>query len=134
MSNDRRSVPFWGTISFNGTLSLLKAKRAKSKHYIQLMETAGVQKFRSVGLKFIDDNASLHRSREVTTWKLNPIEKVWAYMKRQLQCMKVRFDDLERTIYEIWSQIPTSYIRELYQWMPNRVSQCFKNRGFPIKY
>lgn len=151
LSNDRRSVHLWGAISYNGTLSLLKApERAKSRDYIKLMETAGIQNLRSVGLTFIDDNAPIHRSREVTNWKeengvsilewpahspeLNPIENVWAYIKRQLQCMKVRFEDLERTIYEIWSQIPTSYIRKLYRSMPNRVSQCCRNKGLPIKY
>ncbi len=60
----------WGAISYNGKLSLLKApERAKSKDYIQLMESAGVQNFRSVGLRFIDDNAPIQQSREVTAWK-----------------------------------------------------------------
>ena len=105
-------------------------ERAKSKDYIQLNETAGVQNFRSRGLRCIDGNAPIHRSREVTTWRiengvslqewlahspeLNPIENVSAYIKRQLQCMQVRFEDLEGTIYEVWSKIPTSYIRVNY--------------------
>ena len=107
MSNDRRSVHYWGARSYNGTLSLLKApEEAKSKDYIQLMKTAGVQNFRPVGLMFIIDNAPIHRLREVSTWKrengvslrewpahrpeMNPIENVWAY--RSDNCSAWKFD------------------------------------------
>ena len=65
---------------------------------------------------------------------LNPIDKVWAYMKRQLQCMVLDHGNLEKAVVDIWNKVPTEFLQKLYQSMPNRVNQCLKNPGFPIKY
>ena len=73
------------------------------ENYIGILETAGVPNLANNGINSFDDNFPIHRARIVRDWKrdnsvqeyswsahsahLNPIEDVWAYMKRQRQCM-----------------------------------------------
>ena len=41
---------------------------------------------------------------------------------------------LELVVTDIWNTIPISYIQKLYKSMPNRVTECCKQKSFPIKY
>ncbi len=92
LSNVRRSVHFWGAITPNGTLPLIKADdHCKARDYVNIVEQAGVQNLSSLALKFVDDNCPLHRAKTANQWKrdngacrlpwpahspdLNPIEK-----------------------------------------------------------
>ena len=145
MTNDRRSVHFWGAISHNGTFNISRLLREPSRKTIfnfwklQVFKASGQWGLgSSTTMLLFTDRERSRRGKERTgqEWPahspdVNPIENVWAYIKRQLQCMKVGLEDLGRTIYEIWCQIPISYIRKLYQSMPNKVSQCCKNRDIP---
>ena len=151
LSNDRRSVHFWGCITPFGTLPLIKApEKCNSRDYLGVVEKAGVHNLRNFGLKFIDDNCPIHRAGIVNDWKidngieilpwpahspdLNPIENVWAYVKRQLGAMQLQFEDLEQTVTEIWDKIPQEFIDNLYKSMPKRVEACLKNKGYPTQY
>ena len=67
-TTSRLSMMFWGCISGNGSLVLLKTpKRFKSADYIDLLKTAGIDTL-GEDLFFMDDNCPIHRSREVKQW------------------------------------------------------------------
>ncbi|KAF8451768.1 hypothetical protein BGX38DRAFT_1091343, partial [Terfezia claveryi] len=57
---------------------------------------------------------------------LNPIEHIWAYMKRQLYKRK--------HWQEIWKEIPESLLESLYSSMPRRVAAVIKAEGWYTKY
>ena len=100
-TTSRFSMMFWGCISGNGSRVLLKTpKRCKSADYIDQLKTAGIDTLGEDQF-FMDDNCPIHRSREVKQWfhdngiaeefwppyspDFNPIENVWAQMKRKFQ-------------------------------------------------
>ena len=64
----------------------------------------------------------------------NPIENVWAYMKRQLEFMVLDHENLEKAVVDSWNKVPTELSQILYHSMPNRVNHGLKNQGFPTKY
>ena len=43
-------------------------------------------------------------------------------------------DTLEEAVYSVWNNVKDSFIEKLYSFMLNRISQCIRNSGFPIKY
>ena len=96
MSNDRRSLHFWGTITINCVMPLIKApEKCSARNYIDILETADVPSLPNNGITFVADNCPIHRARIVKDWKresnvqeysrpshspdLNPVENVWAY-------------------------------------------------------
>ena len=144
------SMKFWGCISGNGSRVLLKTpKRCKSADYIDLLETAGTDTLGEDQF-FMDDNCPIHRSKEIKQWlhyngivkefwppyspDFNPIEIVWAQMKRELNAMHLIPDTLEESVYSVWNNVKDSFIGKLYSSMPNRISQCIRNSGVSIKY
>ncbi len=100
---------------------------------------------------FIQDiNCPIHRCREVKAWfeangvgkglwpacrlDLSPIENVWAYMKRQMQAIKLTSDNLDETVIRIFESIPKSYIENLYPAMSTKVIKCIRWHGCATKY
>lgn len=148
-SSSRFSIMFWGCISAHGWRVLFKTPaKCTARSYIDLLERAGINNLGS--FIFQDDNCPIHRAGVVTEWfadhgvtkedwppyspDLSPIENVWAYIKRQIRCMKVDEKNLEETVLAIWESIPNSYFKTLYKSLPKRVNICCKNRGFPTSY
>ena len=69
MSNDRRSLVFWGAITINGVKPLIKApKKCSARDYIGILESAGVPNLPNNGINFVD-NCPIHRARIVKDWK-----------------------------------------------------------------
>ena len=151
LSNDRRSVHFWGAITPKSTLPLIKAgDNCNAWDYVKILEQAEVQNLSSLALKFVDDNCPIHRGKIVNQWKrdnsvcrvpwlahspnLNPIENAWAYVKRKPQSMTLAFESLEETVINVWNNIPIIFLQNLYQLMPPGVEQCLRNKGYPAKY
>ena len=149
-SSSRISVMFWGCISGNGGKVLLKTpQKCTSADYVKILKDAGIDTLEESQF-FQDDNAPIHRSSLVIEFfeshgiakedwppyspDLNPIENVWAYMKRQMRSMDVTPENLETTVFDIWNKIPAQFVENLYHSMPGRVSRCFSGRGFPIAY
>ncbi len=61
---------FWGAFSYKEVLPLLNApERCNSDHYIQLIQTTGIQNLPSLGPKFDDDNGPIDRSKVVGDWE-----------------------------------------------------------------
>ena len=142
------SMMFWGCISGNRSRVLLKTpKRCKSADYIDLLKTAKIDTLGEDQF-FMDDNSSIHRSREVKQWlhdigiakeflppyspDSNPRENVWAQMKRELNAMHLTPNTLKEAVYSVWNNVKDTFIEKLYSSMPNRNSQCIRNSGFSI--
>ncbi len=78
-------------------------------------------------ITFVDDNCPIHRARiardrkrenclQEPSWPvhspdLNPIENIWAHMKRQLQCMVLDHEILEKAVVDIWNKVPADFLQ-----------------------
>ena len=139
-------VMVWGAISARGT-GMLKTITGtlNSEGYLGILRDYLIPTAHMLGygacFYLQDDGAPCHRSRLVTDWKseqtfqcliwppqspdLNPIENVWADMKRHL-CNNPQGtkDDLEREIRRYWDTIG----------MPARIRECLAAAGGHTRY
>ena len=85
---------------------------------------------------FQDDNCPVHRSHAVQerfqnsnvpriSWPLyspdlNPIENVWAFMKKRLSQGVRTWETLEEDVWETWNSTPQTFIDLLFCSMPRR--------------
>ena len=101
---------------------------------------------------FQDDSAPCHRSTLVNKWKaensireltwpgyspdLNPIEHLWAFMKKKvvLKCPynKKTLIDAIKIVWE--NEIPETLLENLSRSMESRIAECIKANGFSTKY
>ena len=66
---------------------------------------------------------------------LNPIEHVWAEMKRLLRDRDTSsLPKLEAEIRDIWENLDRSYLKALFDSVPDRLSEVIKNKGKATKY
>jgi len=130
----RLGVLIWGCITFNGlgTLDFVEGDINALK-YIDILEDnlwpVVARYFPQNNSIFQDDNAPIHRAREVMEYRvenkiktllwpaqspdLNIIENVWQRLKRELQndatCIAT-VDDLKARIRHLWENLPVSYV------------------------
>jgi hypothetical protein len=79
---------------------------------------------------------------EVLDWPpqspaLNPIEHLWAYLKRRLAAYKkdpTSMHQLWERIEEEWEDIPQSFCIELISSMPSRIAAVLEAKGGYTKY
>ena len=110
---------------------------------------------------FMQDNSSTHTSKLARAWfkdndwvvakypayspDLNPIQHVWAYMKREIHrrypdlvnmsgSPEVVKEALADALTEICNGIPESLLESLYTSMPRRVAAIIKAEGWYTKY
>ncbi len=98
-----------------------------------------------------DDNDSKHRSLIVRQWKadyqikslnwpsnspdLNPIENIWAILKRKVnETCPVSKDEYIKYIEEKWCEITEETIINTIGSMPNRIQMVIENKGDWITY
>ena len=110
--------------------------------------------------RFQQDNASIHRSGEITTWferngiillnwppcspDMSPIENLWNILKRRLRRIFPHLRDLkdnyadrvefQRCVEIAWNSIPQSMIRELLESTERRLQAVIRARGWYTKY
>ena len=154
-SSVRRSVMYWGCISFDGTVSLIRcSNNMKAPEYVDVLEGAAIQVASSeYGLTFMDDNAPIHRAKLVKEWKafhhvnclnwpayspdLNPIENVWGLIKSRIHSRSippVTLAELDTAVRREWNNLLPSYMQNLYLSMKRRLQACISVHGYPTKY
>lgn len=103
--------------------------------------------------QFQQDNARIHTSKltmdyikkskiNVMEWPanspdLNPIETVWAYLKFKLDQYTTKpnsMDELWDRVQDVWNNIPVEFLKHLYESMPGRMHELYKNKGGHISY
>jgi transposase len=152
-STDRRSIMYWGCISYDGVGRLIRcSNRMNAEEYCATLQEACVQVLSDCNLQLMQDNAPIHRAQIVTNWlinnnvrtitwppyspDLNPIEEVWAHIKNKIgdKCLLRNLDELDQLVTNIWSNVSVDYIKTLYNSMSTRLRQCVKSKGYPINY
>ena len=66
---------------------------------------------------------------------LNPIEMIWAIMKKRLSGIIYKdSNDFRSKIQDAWDGIAIDTIRALIDSMPWRIEECLRNKGKTIVY
>ena len=66
---------------------------------------------------------------------LNPIENLWAILKRRMSHRKCRNEDeLWECVQEAWYDIPVEEVRSLIDSMQRRCRAVIEKKGYPSKY
>lgn len=140
----------WGWIDYQGTGNLVWIRdNMKAADYIELLD-------RNLpcdrNFIFLQDGASVHTAGDVFDFfydnnvefiedfppqspDLNPIEHVWAFVKRSLKGRSARnLQELWRIIQDIWENISIDFIHSLIDSMPRRLEAVKKARGSHTQY
>ena len=155
---------FWG--SGRSDLYLLERDWESKKHgysaasYIKVLDDnlGGIWE---PGLVFMQDNAPIHSARKTKAWfeemgievmewppyspDLNPIENLWALLKKEayriypdLNSLEGKGDEAETKLFgilqEAWSNIREEVIEGLIGSMPRRCAAIVKAEGWHTKY
>ena len=154
-SSRRRQVGcmFWGCITYNGTATLTPvAGNINSEKYISILEEhlkpVLASEFPDNDGDFMDDNAPCHRSGTTadyldglgircSEWQpqspdLNPIENTWKIVKEELH--RTPREIKNKQVTQIWQDISTDTVRNLYNTIPRRLKAVLKMKGHMTKY
>lgn len=150
-------VHVWGAIGWNGVGPLKRLRGNLNAAEYQQQVLAGIEEFgpplthRRRRWKLMQDNAPAHNAAStrrclankgvtLVEWPgnspdLNPIENVWDYVQRRLPAILPRSsDELWAEVLRTWQNIPTSYIRDLYESMPRRLQCTIDSKGGVTPY
>ena len=102
---------------------------------------------------FQDDNAPIHRSHKVRSWKerngllslpwpaqspdLNPIEHLWDELERRVRKRPHSMSNvqcLKEALIEEWKMIPSSVCEKLVISLVDRVKAVLQSKGNPTEY
>eukprot|EP00834_Sanchytrium_tribonematis_P008178 NODE_887_length_3307_cov_0.181733.p1 type:complete len:235 gc:universal NODE_887_length_3307_cov_0.181733:2405-3109(+) len=145
------SVCFWGGFSFWGRSRLTAfGGTVDAVEYCNLLKSDVVPIFNASPdeLTFMHDNAPIHTSflveeflqekgLEVLQWPvyspdLNPIENLWAIVKRKLyekfSCFGSR-DDLVDAVFQIWNEIEEYIFQQLSEGVCERLEEVIRRKG-----
>lgn len=152
-------VMVWGCILWNGVGYMCKIDGNMDQHLYKsilrddLMKSINFYHLEKSKIIFQHDNDPKHTSKLVKEWlseqefdtldwpaqspDLNPIEHMWAEVKRRLN----KFDKPPRGVLElweriqsIWNDIPTQKCQILIQSMPKRIQAVLNAKGKWTKY
>lgn len=90
--------------------------------------------------KLAKDCYSRRKVRLIEKWPsaspdLNPIENIWALMKKEVaRRMPRTLDELEESIIESWDLMSMETIEKCINSLPNRFRNIIENNGYGIKY
>jgi transposase len=150
------SVMVWGCISYYGVGKLVVVDETlNATRYTQLLaeklHRSATKMAFSNDFIFQQDNAPCHKAAhtmrffkeneiKVLEWPaqspdLNPIENLWAYMKKKLNNKKFSTKKkLIKKLKKIWRNIKSSKLEKLILSMPRRVKACFDAKGGNTRY
>lgn len=146
----------WGCFSGSGVGDLYRCNGTfTGAKYREILKNHMAKRLRAMGKNaiFQQDNAPVHTAKvvqnylantklKVLPWPsqspdLNPIENLWAFMKRDLYYNAPRasnMDELFEIVKQAWLNIPKSLIRKLVHSMPKRIRAVLANRGGHTSY
>lgn len=150
------SVMVWGCFSSVGVGKLHFIDGImKKEDYLNILKENLVQTTQQLGMesnfKFQHDRDPKHTAKIVTKWlkdtgievmqwvgqspDMNPIENLWAYLKRKLREREITGKEmLKACIIEEWQKIPSDFCKKLVHSMDNRCQMVLNSKGRPIKY
>jgi 2-polyprenyl-6-methoxyphenol hydroxylase-like FAD-dependent oxidoreductase len=144
----------WGGISMRGTTNLSVIAGTVDSRVYQNILNENIPTMSALypdGYILQQDNARPHTSRTtieffkkyrlvVLKWPagspdLNPIENLWAIMKRKLErAQKRTISEWKAEIEKIWSDIRPDVIKSFIESMPRRIQMVIEADGKIIKY
>ena len=141
----------WGAIWIGGKSCLFVSRTTmNSERYVELLNDFVLPIKDELGdrMVFMDDNAPPHTSRRTVahkqeiglrcmTWPprspdLNPIENVWACLKRTVRRRILPHDDvnrLEQLVHQAWDEVPQQLIDDLIRGMNKRIGSVLQHHG-----
>lgn len=148
------SVMIWGCMCIHGPGMMCRIEGRLNQHgYQKILEEhlyGTIQKYNLDASKVIfqQDNAPVHSSNSMKQWfsrqpfgvlswpaqspDLNPIENLWAILKRRLN----RYDTPPKGILELWSRVEETFpsitvddCKRLIESMPRRIAAVLKSKG-----
>ncbi len=150
VTTNRKSLMFWGAIRYDGVKCLvLCPDRMNSRDYLKILEDYD-EKMHYSGCVFQQDNAPIHKAAiikeffaarqwDVLEWPpyspdLNPIENMWAIIKKRLQKQVVTWENLVEKVIQIWEEIDAETVKHLYNSFQGRLKKVKSNKGAIIGY
>lgn len=148
------SLMLWGCFSAEGVgeLNFIEGIMDKYK-YMEILKKnlkISAKKMKKDIFIFQQDNDPKHTSKlvkdyfaknqiSVLPWPsqspdLNPIENLWALIKKKLRKGKKTKDELKEEICTIWKSIPSDFCKKLVYSMPKRLEDVIKTKGKSSKY
>lgn len=153
------SIMMWGCMTWYGPGFICEIEGVMDGSlYVEILEDCLPRTQRWYGIKtkdmiFQQDNDPKHTSRAAKKYfvdhkirrlfwppnspDLNPIEHLWAYVKRQLGKYPKPakgIDELWKRIQEVWNAIPASLCQSLIESMPRRIQAVKKAKGGYTRY
>ena len=152
-------IMVWGCMLWQGTGLLVRIDgNMDAELYTKILQEdlVGSLKYyyrKASNILFQHDNNRKHTSKMATSWlqehgfevlvwpsqspDLNPIEHLWAYIKRRLQ----EYDTPPKGILELWERvakewnaIPKKVCQDLIESMPSRIQKVIEAKGGWTKY
>lgn len=150
LSNDKRSIMFWGAIRSDGRKMLTKCSNNLNSDEYKKILVDYREELHFNDLIFQQDNAPIHRALKISNffsennWKtldwppyspdINIIENLWGIIKQRLRCQSVSWTNLEEKVLEVWNSLESEIIVKLYLSMEDRLRRVIKAKGALTKY
>jgi len=154
MPKDRNKIFAWGGFCVKGTTSLFCFRRIMDgKFYTEILEKH-IPEVRSmlgnrwrlqqdndpkhtsrIAKEFLDDNVPAVMDWPSNSPDLNPIENLWAIVKRSVELRRPKnLSELEVFLGEEWGKISNSLLINLVNSMPQRCKEVIEKNGERISY
>lgn len=147
----------WAGFGANGTTEIVFCEgRINSKYYQNMLQTYLLPIGPVIGGEnyvFMQDNASVHKSKSTMEWlakadikvmewpsrspDLNPIENLWGILVRKVYKDGRQFSsisELKSAILDAWDDLGPETFQKLVQSMPNRVFEVIRANGGQTHY
>jgi len=153
------TIHIWGCMTFQGVGWMCRLDQGlDGPTYITILEDElqqTLKKYFPRGKQFIfqQDGCSVHRCKVVKEWfekkkmailpwpaqspDLNPIEHLWADVKRRIMEKHAKVSNKEQlwsAIEEEWEATPKETVRTLYESIPGRLQAVIQAKGGVTKY
>ena len=153
------NIFFWGAINSKGISGLVFIEgKMDSKLYIEVLKEGLLPMYNRLNLNknevtFQENSDPKHQSVQTKKWKekaglkyiqnwtanspyLNPIENVWAILKREVSILKpTGVEDKKQHLLEKWRMLEANgVVLDIIRSMPKRIRGVIKSKGHSINY